>query len=73
VTSGDEVVPTPTPTPTPSAEPGEDATDEPTDEPDVEKPVTTSHLDFAWAFWLSGILALLVLAGGTVYFVRRRP
>jgi hypothetical protein len=73
VTSGDEVVPTPTPTPTPSAEPGEDATDEPTDEPDAEKPVTTSHPDFAWAFWLSGILALLVLAGGAVYFVRRRP
>ena len=62
---------TPTPTPTPTAEPGD--TDEGgTDEGVVEKPTTSSAPDLAWLFGLAGILALLILAGGAIYFVRRR-
>jgi hypothetical protein len=60
--------PTPTPTPTPS----ETATDEPGSEPDCCAPAASGP-DLTWAFWAAGVLVLLLLAGGAVYFVRRRP
>ena len=72
-TAGEGDEPTSTPTPTPSPTASEDATDQPTDQTVVDKPDTASTPDFTWAFWAAGILVLLVLAGGAVYFVRRRP
>ena len=48
------------------SKPGED------DEGVVEKPTTSSAPDLAWLFGFAGILALLILAGGAIYFVRRR-
>ncbi len=62
-----------TSTPTPSPTPSETETDAPDDAAGVDEPATASTPDFTWAFWAAGILALLVLAGGAVYFVRRRP
>ena len=74
-TTGDTTVTedvTPTATPTPSPEPSESATDGSGDDGIVDKPATTSAPDFAWLFWLLGVLVLLILVGGAVYFVRRR-
>lgn len=62
----------PTSTPTPSPEPSDDATDEPTDETVVDKPEAASTPDLTWLFWLSGIVVLILLGGGAVYFIRRR-
>ena len=70
-TTEEEVEPTSTPTPSP--EPSETETDAPDDATDADAPATTSAPDFTWAFWVAGILALFVLAGGAVYFMRRRP
>jgi hypothetical protein len=57
---------TATPTPEPSGE--GDGGDEVVD----DKSAPTSAPDFTWLFWGSGLLALLLLAGGAVFFVRRR-
>ena len=63
----------PTSTPTPSPTPSATATDEPSDATGVDTPDAASAPDFTWLFWSAGILALLVLAGGAVFMVRRRP
>ncbi len=64
-----QTAPTSTPTPTPTAEPS----DTPDDESAADEPGATSAPDLTWAFWVAGVLVLFVLAGGAVYFVRRRP
>jgi hypothetical protein len=70
----EEVVPTSTPTPTP--EPSDSATAEPENETSdgaEGEGTTASAPDLTWVFVVAGILVLLVLAGGAVYLVRRRP
>ena len=67
----DEAEAEPTATPTPSAEPG-DETDSGSEDGVDDKPATASAADFTWLFWAAGLLALLIVAGGAVYFVRRR-
>lgn len=71
VPADEAVAPTSTPTPTPK--PSESATAEPDDETAVDKPAAASAPDLTWLFWVSGVLVLLVLAGGAVFLVRRRP
>jgi len=68
-----EVAPTSSPTPTATPAPSESATADPDDATGVDKPDTASAPDLTWVFVVAGILVLLVLAGGAVYLVRRRP
>jgi hypothetical protein len=75
-TSGDAVTvedgePEPTATPTPTPVPS----DTPDDESAAADPAATSASgpNLTWAFVVAGVLVLLALSGGAVYFVRRRP
>lgn len=58
------------PTPTPTAEPSDEG-DGVSEEVVDDKPATTSA-DFTWLFWLCGLFALLILAGGGYLIFRRR-
>lgn len=68
-----EVAPTSSPTPTATPAPSESATADPDGATGVDKPDSASAPDLTWVFVVAGILVLLVLAGGAVYLVRRRP
>jgi hypothetical protein len=78
--TGSDLDTLPTPTATPTAEPTAtpSATPEPTetDKPDDSAPPTdivpVKAPDFAWLFWLFGILLVIVLAGGAFIIFRRR-